>query len=64
MCWVIRASSQDYGTRLYTVGYYIPSSHPEYGPQWESHCDFNSADTAARYIHWLNGGNSLEAFKE
>jgi hypothetical protein len=52
------------GDQKNTVGYYIPSSDPAYGPEWIAHRDFNNADDAARYIHWLNGGNSIEAWFE
>jgi hypothetical protein len=44
--------------RFYTVGYFMPNG------KWEGHRDFDSKDEAARYIHWLNGGDSHEAFFE
>ena len=44
------------GERLYTVGWFDPHG------QWIAHRDFDTSEDAARYIHWLNGGDSREAF--
>ena len=64
MCWVIKSTSAGGGDRLHTVGYYEPNAHPDYTAAFVAHRDFSSADEAARYIHWLNGGNSTEAWFE
>ena len=57
--WVIKyeGTGRLRGEKVWTVGYYSPD-------RWEPHKDFSSQDDAARYIHYLNGGNSLETFKE
>jgi len=47
MCWVIVRSHG-----LYTVGFFSPRD------EWFPHKDFDSSDGAARYLHWLNGGDS------
>ena len=54
----VRYSRED---KLYTVC--IAGSNDR-GSDYVSLADFDKLDEAARYIHWLNGGNSLEAFKE
>jgi hypothetical protein len=44
------------GDQLYTVGYYNPRG------EFVAHRDFETSDDAARFIHWLNGGDSREGF--
>ena len=59
--WVIKYDRNKdlvHGGGIWTVGYHNPQG------EWEPHRDFSTQDDAARYVHWLNGGNSLEAFKE
>ena len=53
--WII---IQSRGEQLYTVGHYAPEG------TFIPLRDFSLAEEAARYIHWLNGGNSQEAFYE
>jgi hypothetical protein len=52
--WVIRYAKED---RLHTVGHYDPNGG------WVALADFDTPDDAARYVHWLNGGDSGEAFQ-
>jgi hypothetical protein len=41
--------------RLYTVGFFNPSG------TWVSESDHETADAAARRVHWLNGGTDTDA---
>lgn len=42
------------GEELWTVGFYRPSG------EWEPESDHDSADKAARRVHYLNGGEDGE----
>jgi hypothetical protein len=44
------------GDPFYTVGFYDPQGN------WHPDSDHISQDEAARRIHYLNGGNSQEAW--
>lgn len=37
-------------SQLWTVGFYAPNG------KWQAETDHESADSAARRVHWLNGG--------
>jgi hypothetical protein len=53
--WIIIRNERE---QLHTVGHYNPRG------EFVSLRDFADEDTATRYIHWLNGGDSLQAFFE
>jgi hypothetical protein len=44
--------------KCYTVGFF----NPEGG--WHAHRDFTDKEDAARYIHWLYGGDPEQKFHE
>lgn len=54
MTWAILRNPRE---QLHTVGHYNPSG------EWIPHRDFETSDDAARYIHWLNGGDPYAFFE-
>jgi hypothetical protein len=46
--WIYRRSE----TNLWTVGFYSPDG------KWNSESDHETKDSAAKRVHWLNGGQN------
>lgn len=51
--WVYQLSEQEFGSTLYTVGFYKPDG------TWEPESDHSSKKEARDRVHYLNGGASV-----